>query len=115
MRPIPLKTRKIISEDPFYSLCCRRDEGDCAGRITIEHAIVFAGRQLDHLFSLLPVCEFHHAVCQFQDNGNLNKEKHTWIALNRATDDELRSISKAIDYIALRERLNKKYGIWQVQ
>lgn len=110
MRKLSSKTRQVIDTDPFYRLCARRDEGDCDGRITIDHGIIYAGRQLDEPWSMIPVCEFHHAVCSHQDGSGLNREKHTWIILNRATDDQLRSISKAIDYISLRERLNKKYG-----
>ena len=42
----------------------------------------------------------------------LNKEINVWIALNRATDEELKKYSKAIDYIRMREVLNKKYGVY---
>jgi hypothetical protein len=45
----------------------------------------------------------------YQDGGNLNKEKNIYIALERATDDELQAISKATNYIELRDRLAKKY------
>lgn len=90
-------------------VCMRSDEGNCAGRLTKEHAIIFAGKQLQEDWAILDICEFHHGVCNYQDKGNLNKEKHIWLALNRATDQELLSISKAINYLELRERLNAKY------
>jgi hypothetical protein len=110
MRKISQKNREIIAADQYYRSCARSDEGNCRGRVTIEHSIIYAGRQIDDLWSLLPICEYHHGVNKFQDGGDMNKEKHVWLALNRATDDELRKYSKAVDYIALRERLNKKYG-----
>lgn len=110
MRPISSKNKQIINSDPYYKVCARKDEGGCSGRITIEHSIIFAGRQLDDLWSLLPICEYYHSVGIYQDGGNMNKEKHIWLALCRATDDELKAISKAVDYIALRERLNAKYN-----
>lgn len=110
MRPIAQKNRKIIDSDPYYRFCARADEGDCQGRITIEHAIIVAGRQLDEMWALLPICAYHHSVNQFQDCGKMNKEKHEWLALNRATDEELEAISKAVDYKRKREYLNSIYG-----
>lgn len=93
-------------------ICLRADEGNCQGRITMEHAIIYAGKQLQEEWSILPICEFHHGVNNFQDRGNLNKEKHVWIALNRASDDELIAISKNVPYLDLRQRLNVKYGVY---
>lgn len=91
-------------------VCLRADEGDCDGRLTKEHAMTFAGSQIQEEWAILDICEFHHAVNKYQDSGKLNKEKHTWIALNRATEAQLRSISKAEDKVAIRDRLNAKYG-----
>lgn len=39
------------------------------------------------------------------------KERFDWVMLNRATESELLSISKAIDYSKVRDRLNQKFGI----
>lgn len=110
MRLIPAKLRKEIDADPYYKKCARSDEGNCSKTITIEHAIIYGGRQLNELWALLPICTYHHAVNEHQDGGDMNKEKHVWIALNRATDEELKSISKAVDYLSLRDRLNEKYS-----
>lgn len=109
MRKISPNIRKKIFTDPFYRHCSRGDE-DCKGRITIEHVLIHAGRQIDALWNLIPLCEYHHGVCMYQDAGDLNKEVNTWIALNRASGSELYTLSKAINYLALRERLNLKYG-----
>ncbi len=89
--------------------CCRFSEGNCQGRLTKDHTIIYAGKQLQEDWAIVDVCEYHHAVDNFQDGGDLNREKHVWIALNRATDEELLRVSRAIDYIALKDRLNKKY------
>lgn len=110
MRRISEHNKYIIAHDPYYKICARSEDGGCDGRITIEHAIIYAGRQLDELWSLIPLCEWHHAVNKHQDGGQLDKDRNIQIALNRATDVQLRAISKAIDYIALRNRLNKLYG-----
>lgn len=110
MRPIPLKLREEMGNDPYYKICARSNDG-CDGRITFEHAVIFAGRQLNEKWSILPLCEFHHAVNKHQDNGSLNKEINLWICLNRASEQELSQVSKAINYKGLRDRLNKVYGI----
>lgn len=110
MTPIPKPLLKEILADPYYKVCARSKEGNCQGRITFEHAIIYAGKQLQKKWSIVPLCCFHHAVDEFQDGGDLNKEKNFWIALNRATSAELLNISKAVNYLARREFLNKKYG-----
>lgn len=110
MRPISPKVKAQVLSEP--DICLRASEMGCRGRITLEHAIIHAGRQIDAPWAILKICEFHHAVNQFQDGGNMNKERHVWIALNRATDSELKAISQAVDYLKLKERLNTKYGVY---
>ena len=95
--------------DSYYKKCARHLEGNCDGRITLEHVIIYSGKQLNEKWAIIPLCTFHHAVDLHQDGGDLQKEKNVWIALNRATDAELRSVSKAIDYIKLKKYLNGKY------
>lgn len=110
MRPIPQKLRNRISEDPYYETCSRSEDGDCDGRITIEHAIIYAGRQLNELWALIPLCTWHHAVNEHQDGGSLDKSKNEWIALCRASDEELMAISKVVDYKQKRDYLNTIYA-----
>lgn len=106
MRTISTKVRQVLSEEPI--LCARRGDGGCAGRITWEHACTYKGRQIDAVWAIIKLCERHHAVGFYQDCGDLDKEKNVWLALNRATDEELKSYEKA-GFIELRDRLNKKY------
>ena len=112
MNNVPQKLRRQWALEVTFGApreCLRVDEGDCQGRITKEHAMYFAGKQLQKEWAILNICAFHHAVDEFQDRGKLNKQKHLWLALNRATDAELKEISKNVDYLAMRERLNKIY------
>lgn len=110
MRVISQRVRKLIDGDKFYSVCSRYKDGGCDGRITREHSLIYAGKQIDEAWAIIPLCEYHHSVGIYQDGGDLVKEINVWIALNRATDEELRVYSKAVDYIALRNKLNNKYG-----
>ena len=114
MRPIPPKLREEMAADPLYKSCIRRrllkdhvcqtDPLKPFQVVEWEHTIQYAGKQLNEKWAIIPICWLVHR------GGKLNKEVNVWIALNRATDEELKAISKAEDYIAKRERLNAKYG-----
>lgn len=110
MRKISPEVKAKLLEEP--QVCARLGDGECKGRITWEHAIIYAGRQLDEVWAIIKLCEYHHAVNTYQDMGALNKTKNIWIALNRATDEELKAISKAVDWVRQREYLNTIYGIY---
>ena len=108
MRKISPKVKEKLLEEP--QVCARGKDGGCAGRITWEHALIYAGKQIDEVWAIIKLCERHHAVNGYQDMGAMNKEKNVWIALCRATDEELKKYSKAVDLVALRGRLDKIYG-----
>lgn len=78
----------------------------------MEHAIIFANRQVQELWAIIPLCAKGHAVDEYQDAGTLDKSRNIWVALNRATDEELQAVSKAIPWIRERDRLNTIYGVW---
>lgn len=99
-----------MSSNPEYSRCSLQGYHECEGAITWEHALIFAGKKVQLKFAIIPLCEKGHAINTFQDAGTMIKEMNVWVALNRGTDDELRSISKATNYLRERDRLNAKYG-----
>jgi len=106
---IPKSLLKEILADPYYKKCIRKKEGKCKGRTTLEHTTIYEGNQIQEKWAIVPLCAFHHGVDVYQDKGDLKKELGQWIALTRATDEELERISKAIDYKARRNYLNDKY------
>lgn len=112
MSPIPQKLRREMAADPYYSMCARAGVRGhvCGGRITWEHALIYAGKQVQARFAIIPLCASAHSVDYYQDGGDLDKEVNEWIALNRATLQELLDISKCINYLRRKEVLNKKYG-----
>lgn len=109
MRKISPRVKAKILADRFYEKCARHGP-ECKGRITWEHTLIYAGKQIDEAWAIIPLCAYHHEVDQFQDCGDLDKEINVWIALNRATESELKTYSKAVDYIKKKQELNKKYG-----
>lgn len=99
-----------MTTDPEYARCSLLGYHECGGRITWEHAIIYAGKQVQERWAIIPLCERGHAINTFQDSGTMDKDMNHWVALNRATDETLRSISKAINYQRERDRLNGIYG-----
>lgn len=111
MRKISTPVKARILADRFYEKCARHGP-ECEGRITWEHTLIYAGKQIDEAWAIIPLCEYHHAVNRYQDCGDLQKEVNVWIALNRATDEELEKYSKAVDYKLKRKKLNEIYGVY---
>lgn len=112
MRKISTKVRKQIDADPEYRFCMLRAYKDhiCGGRITMEHALIHAGSQIDAKFAIISACARGQEVDHYQDAHTMDKDMNHWVALNRASDEELKAISKAVDYFYIRERLNEIYG-----
>ena len=111
MRPISKRVADILNNEP--DICALKALGGCQGRITREHALIYAGKQIDEAWAIVKICARHHGVDQWQDAGTLDKERNVWVALNKATDDELLQYSKVINYIDMRKRLNEKYGTYK--
>lgn len=110
MNNIPTKLKKEMLADPEYARCSLLGYHTCGGRITLEHALIFAGRQIQQRFAIIPVCAAGQEVDLYQDAGTMDKKRNHWVALNRANDEEIHSISKAFNYFRERERLNGIYG-----
>lgn len=116
MNNVPLKLRRKWAEEDLLGIvrvCMRTDADFHAGRITKEHALYHAGKQLQDEEAILDICAYHHGVDEFQDGPGLDKERNIWIALNRMPESRLRELSKGEDRVALRDRLNAKYGVWK--
>lgn len=107
MRKISKKVLEEVLARP--AVCERADEGNCDGSLTMEHAFIYAGRQIDEAWSILRICSYHHAVNEYQDGGDLDKRKHEWLALNHATSEDLAKYPRK-DWESLKEQLDKIYG-----
>ncbi len=112
MNNVPSKLRKELSEDPEYARCAIPGDGH-GGRVTWEHALIHAGKQVQERFAIVPCCSAHHGVDFYMGAPTeAPKDVRVWVALNRASDEELLRISKVINYIRERDRLNAKFGIY---
>jgi hypothetical protein len=111
MRHITKKILTDILEDPFYKTCIRKKTRRCAGRITLEHAIIYAGRQVDEKWAILPVCAYNHCVDEYQDCGDIDKRFHEWVALSRMTEEYRKKYPRG-DWERKLTILQKTYGIF---
>jgi len=91
---IPKPLLEEILADPYYEECARRFEGNCQGRVTFEHAWIYAGKQIQEKWAIIPICEYHHDVGQFQDRGQLDKHENQRLSLIRATAEDLKKYPK---------------------
>lgn len=83
--------------------CCERAaEGTCKGRLTKEHVFIYAGKQIQELWAIIDLCEFHHAVNGYMDCGDLRKRVNEVISAAKATEDDLKKYPKR-DWELLRK------------
>lgn len=59
VKPIPLKMREELANDPFMKGCCLLST-ECKGRIEFHHNLIYAGKRVNEYGSILPVCHYHH-------------------------------------------------------
>lgn len=55
---IPPAIREFLSDDPFMKECIVSH--DCEGRIHFDHAFTYAGRRVNALWAILPLCRKHN-------------------------------------------------------
>jgi len=105
--PIPKEMREEMASDPFYRKCCLQSH-ECGGRIEWHHHIKYGGKRINRKAFILPVCKNHHK----QESKKEFHERLTWMALNRATEDDLKFLAKRNTNQELRY-LNNKYGTFR--
>ena len=107
MRKIPIWLIYEMQEDPFYKRCCMT--GATNVKIEWHHNLIFAGRQVNEKWCILPLSKEMHDMVHLP----YNKSYCDWVMLNRATHEELKRYSKAIDLIKRRDYLNTVHGKYQ--
>lgn len=107
MNNMPKKLRDRLADDPFYQQCCVTGlRGTWDDPLEWHHNLIVASNQVQERFAILPILKSVHD----QARNHEMRECLDWIMLNRATDDELLAISKAIDYFHRRAFLNRIFG-----
>lgn len=101
MRPIPKKLRDEMAADPYYQICARRGI-DCSGRITWEHAWIYAGKQINEKWAIIPLCWYHHL------GPGLDKEINRIISIARATAEDLAKYPRT-NWEQIKKYLSSKF------
>ncbi len=83
---IPIKLRKILEADPFMRQCIH--EG-CENSPEYEHCFIYAGKQIQRAWAIVPCCTYHHR------GQGLDKNFNKYCALIRATDEDLAEFPRA--------------------
>ena len=112
MRAIPEKMKKEMLDDPEYHFCMRQayfNDHVCQGRLTLEHCFIHAGKQINEIWAIIAICAWAHDVDAYQDGGNLDKEKNQYVAMVRASQDDLLKYPKT-NWGQLYDYLIGKYG-----
>jgi len=108
MRPIPPKIRDQIARDPFMRTCIyeRIDAPNhrCMGRITWEHAWIYAGKQINEPWAIVPCCEAHNS------GEAMVKDYNRYVALTRANLNDLTKRMPRKNWKQEYNHLNEKYG-----
>lgn len=116
MNNMPIKLRRELATDSFYGTCARNDvlhDHECEGdpvrghygrMIEWEHALYLASKQVQKKFAIVPLCWWAHR------GPGMDKDIAQWIALSRATLEELASISRGVSYAQRLRYLNGRFG-----
>lgn len=100
MRKIPDELREDMANDPFYKSCCVANEY-CRGKIEWHHNLIYAGRQVNEKWCILPVCHWHHE----HEKEKFIGDKLDYIMLGRVTDEVLSNYCKAVNWLAIKHKL----------
>lgn len=112
MRAIRSNIKKRLVEDASKYGCLRKylmNDHICGGRITFEHVWIYAGRQIDEYWSILPICAKSHSVDEYQDGGIMNKEKNEWLSLWKVQKGDLDNYPR-FNWSQRKKYLEEKYG-----
>lgn len=104
MRKIPPDLRSKMAADPFMKRCCIT--GSTWGKIDWHHNLIYAGRQVNEDWAILPLLRSVHDRISDPEI----KDKCDWVMLNRATDEQLEPYCKVVNLIRRRTILNSIYG-----
>ena len=58
---IPTDMREQLADDPFMQRCIMSVGMFCSGRVQWHHAFTYAGRRINEIWALIPLCEWHHS------------------------------------------------------
>jgi hypothetical protein len=111
MRRIPDNVRRQLANDPFMWACIHQQfklgPCECDGRIEWHHPFIYAGKQIVDAWATVPLCSYHHREA-------LNSDFARYVALLRATDDDLAQYPRT-NWAHMKRRLQTIYGEYTIE
>lgn len=106
-RPIQANLRDRIANDPRMTTCIyvRNSAPNhlCRGRITWEHAWIYAGKQINEQWAIIPCCEAHNS------GEAMDKNYNRYIALSQANLEEVKQKYPKKDWGQELKKLKSMY------
>lgn len=90
---IPQHLKDQIYLNKFFTKCCIADK-DCQGRVSIHHNLIFAGKQVNEFWALLPLCGYHH-----YNEGRKNIKSKLNVIMRKRSNGELEKYEKIKKYV----------------
>lgn len=103
MHKTPKKVfEQIALERPPCERYAALQDHVCQGRSTMEHAFIYAGKQIPDKWAVIRLCEWAHL------GPGLNKRVNQWLALRHAKASDLARYPKT-DWQRLKSHFNAIY------
>lgn len=79
-----------MTSDIFYKRCALLN-AECSGVVQFHHVWIYAGRQINEKWAIVPACEHHHELVK---KDRRIKEAFEFISLCRTKPGELKKYPK---------------------
>mgnify|MGYP003522040083 CR=1 FL=1 len=110
MTPIPLKHRKLIETDPYFSRSCLSGKKAAwNNRIVIHHALEYAGRQISEMWNYCPLLDSEHSRYSATPSAHNDKkvnDRVKLIAIERAGLEYLKKVFPKKDWDGEIRKIN---------
>lgn len=107
-RKLSQETLKACENDEWYT------KSALSGQSPVQwhHVFTYARKQIDEPWNIVPLTADEHDMVTPHKHGYIKHldEMVQLIALERATEEQLRRYSKVVDLVALRDRLREEYA-----
>lgn len=93
-----------MAKDPFWKDCVVSSLGGCEGKIDFHHMWIYAGRQINEKWAILPACRHHHDLV---NRDIMVRDMFKWVSLRLATPEDLKKYPKT-DWNLIKQYLKVK-------
>jgi hypothetical protein len=100
MRPIPPKMKQEMDASGRMKTCCINNL-NCRGAVQWHHVWIYAHRQINEIWAIVPACEFHHEKAESPQI----KKLFQYYSLRMASDADLAKYPKK-DWLQIKKTVH---------